>query len=98
MNKRDFIATLAKAALGFAVLPSATTYARSRWKGMVYNGIWRPNPDWVNAEYEISMAVDLRMYNQLPFYLAKTQIENQQIAVYKTWQRMATEASHLVQA
>ena len=45
MNRRSFFSTIAKAAAGFAILPSAVTYAR-HWKtinsGIVvpeYNGI-----------------------------------------------------------
>lgn len=56
MNKRDFLATLAKAAAGFAILPAANTYKRV-WHKTAEN-IWMPNPDWVNAPYEITMYIN----------------------------------------
>ncbi len=41
MNKRDFLKTLAKAAAGFTILPSAVTYAR-KWRRV--DGIWVVQP------------------------------------------------------
>lgn len=55
MNRRSFIDRIAKAALAFSVLPSATTYART-WKAhdgrrdLVY--VVSMNPSWETAQYE----------------------------------------------
>jgi len=51
MKRRDFFGKLGLLAAGFSVLPAATTYARSNWK-VTKAGLWRINPDWVNAPYE----------------------------------------------
>jgi hypothetical protein len=51
MNRRNFFKSLAKAAAGFAILPSAVTYART-WKRT--SDLWIPNPEWKNAPYESS--------------------------------------------
>lgn len=51
MRRRDFFRTLATAAAGFAILPSAGTYART-WKRAA-SGILVPNPDYITAPYEI---------------------------------------------
>lgn len=68
MNKREFFKTLGKAALGFAILPSAVTYART-WKPIstsnpivVPNPIIVPNPQWISADYEL-----LRLRQEGPF-------------------------------
>jgi len=57
MNRRSFFTKLGLAAATLAILPSATTYARnwvapSKALGRV---LWMPNPEWVNAPYEIAM-------------------------------------------
>jgi hypothetical protein len=52
MNRRGFFGKLGLLAAGFSVLPAATTYARSNWK-VSRAGLWRPNPDWVDAPYEM---------------------------------------------
>jgi hypothetical protein len=57
MNRRSFFKSLATAAAGFAILPSAATYTRAPWK-KVASGIWVVNPDYINAEYEISCFVN----------------------------------------
>ena len=51
MKRRDFFGKLGVLAAGFSVLPSAMTYARANWK-VTKSGLWRVNPDWVNAPYE----------------------------------------------
>jgi hypothetical protein len=50
MNKREFLSTLAKAAVGFSILPSVLTYQR-RWKKTEM--LWIPNPIYVDAERQI---------------------------------------------
>lgn len=54
MRRRDFFRTLATAAAGFAILPSAGTYKRT-WKSSP-SKLWLPNPNWVDAEYEVVWA------------------------------------------
>lgn len=54
MNRRSFFKTLAVAAAGFSVLPSATTYARAKWVKQASSGIYVVNPAWVNAPYEVA--------------------------------------------
>ena len=49
MNRRSFFTKLGLAAASVAILPAATTYART-W---VKKEIWIPNPEWLNANYEI---------------------------------------------
>lgn len=51
MNRRSFLRNLAVAAAGFAILPSATTYAR-KWKFTTPATIAKLNPEWVTAEYQ----------------------------------------------
>ncbi len=54
MNRRSFFTNIAKAAVGFAILPTATTYARN-WKPVrLDSGIYTLNPEWVTASHEIS--------------------------------------------
>ena len=57
MNRRSFFKTLAVAAAGFSVLPSATTYARAKWVKQASSGIYVVNPAWVNAPYEVAWFV-----------------------------------------
>lgn len=53
MNRRSFIGGFAAALAGFAVLPPATTYTRL-WKAVrPVDPKWIPNPEWVNAPYQI---------------------------------------------
>jgi len=57
MNRRSFFTKLGLAAATVAILPSATSYARnwvapSQALGRV---LWMPNPEYVNAPYEIAM-------------------------------------------
>lgn len=57
MNKRNFLKTLAAAAVGFTVLPAATTYDRI-WRVQKKVGmgrvLYRINPEWVTAQYGIT--------------------------------------------
>ena len=56
MNRRSFFTKLGLAAATLAILPSATTYARN-WvapSAALGRVIWMPNPEWVNAPYEIA--------------------------------------------
>lgn len=50
MNRRGFITAMLKAGVAAAVLPIATTYART-WRRT--EALWVPNPNWVTAEYQI---------------------------------------------
>lgn len=55
MNRRSFFKTLATAAAGFAILPSATSYTRAPWKRVIrVEGLWIPNPEYANAPYEVA--------------------------------------------
>lgn len=58
MNRRGFFKTLATAAAGFAILPAATTYARTPWKRLAGSDIYVINPEWVNAPYEMYFLVE----------------------------------------
>ncbi len=55
MNRRSFFTKLGLAAASVAILPAATTYARS-WVAPEITGraIWTPDPRWTNAPYEMS--------------------------------------------
>ncbi len=52
MNRRGFLRAVGLAAASFTILPGATTYVR-RWKPS-RAGLYLPNPEWVNAEYEMA--------------------------------------------
>jgi hypothetical protein len=54
MKRRDFFKTLATAAAGFAILPSAATYKRT-WVPRATSGILILNPDYINAPYELAV-------------------------------------------
>ncbi len=54
INRRSFFKTLALAAGAF-VAPPAITFDRC-WKNLP-SGIWVINPEWLNAEYELSVFV-----------------------------------------
>jgi len=47
MNRRNFLSSLAKGIGLFTILPPSKTYSR------IWNATLRPNPDWVNAEWEM---------------------------------------------
>ncbi len=55
MNRRSFFTKLGLAATTLAILPSAATYAR-RWVSPAVSNraVWIPNPEWVNAPYELA--------------------------------------------
>jgi hypothetical protein len=55
MNRRSFFTNLTKAAAGFAILPTATTYAR-KWAPAIktWESEWIVNPVWASTEYEMS--------------------------------------------
>lgn len=55
MNRRSFLETLAKAAAGFTILPSATTYART-WKRSRH--LWVIEWTDVNVGFEKDEAID----------------------------------------
>lgn len=61
MNRRNFLGKLLVGAAAFAILPSATTYARS-WKPLG-SGILVPNPEWVNAPFEIRFMWNPAVYD-----------------------------------
>lgn len=52
MNRRTFFKSLAIAAAGFSILPSATSYDR-KW-AKANSDLWVPNPEYFNAPYEIA--------------------------------------------
>jgi len=54
MNRRSFFKSLAKAAAGFSILPSAMTYKRTWKRG---SDLWIPNLEWVRAPYEMQFCV-----------------------------------------
>jgi hypothetical protein len=54
MNRRSFFTKLGLAAASFAILPSATTYARHWVAPTTQRVLWVPNPAWVNAPYEVA--------------------------------------------
>ena len=54
MTRRGFLSQILKAGVAAAVLPAATTYARSKWiKPSVTSNLWIPNPAYETAEYEV---------------------------------------------
>jgi hypothetical protein len=53
MNRRSFFTKLGLAAASLAVLPAATTYARKWVAPGLGRVLWVPNPEWVNAPFEI---------------------------------------------
>lgn len=60
MNRRRFFSNLIGAAAEFAILPSAVTYSR-KWIKPKQSPVFIPNPEWVNAPYEIYFwGLDLR--------------------------------------
>lgn len=63
MNRRGFLRSVGLAAASFAILPGASTYVRS-WKP-TKAGLYLPNPDWINAEYEL-VWMSQPMYAHLP--------------------------------
>lgn len=69
MNRRSFISSMLRAGVAAMVLPSATTYAR-HWVQPVSRELWVPNPDWINAKYEVL------------FYVSNSSIPNDLWACY----------------
>ena len=63
INRRNFLSGIIRAGIAAAVLPAATTYAR-RWVAN-YSGILIPNPEWINAEYEMHFWVHPLAYETL---------------------------------
>lgn len=59
MNRRGFFGSLARGVAAIAILPAATTYARSRWQSVALGKrvSWRVNPEWINAPYEMDFAL-----------------------------------------
>lgn len=58
MNTRSFLKSMLTLGVGAAILPSAITYSR-RWnKPSGSDQLWKPNPDYVTAEYEFSFIMD----------------------------------------
>lgn len=55
MKRRDFFRRLGILTTAFTVLPAATTYART-WKPI--QSLWVPNPEYVNAPYEVYFYVN----------------------------------------
>ena len=53
MNTRSFLKSMLMLGVGTAILPSAVTYSRRWIKPSGSDQLWKPNPAWVTAEYEV---------------------------------------------
>lgn len=53
MNTRSFLKSILMLGVSAAILPSAVTYSRRWIKPSGSDQLWKPNPDWVNAQYEV---------------------------------------------
>lgn len=51
MNRRNFLTGIIAAGVSSMILPAALTYKRSKW--IKRASMWIPNPEWVNARYEV---------------------------------------------
>lgn len=66
MNRRSFLTSLIKGAVGCAILPSAVTYART-WKKPTGNLILQgdllicPNPAYINAPFEMAFILNAEL-------------------------------------
>ena len=65
MTRRGFLSQVLKAGVAAAILPAATTYARSKWiKPSVTSNLWIPNPAYETAEYEVVFLIGKDAYTQ----------------------------------
>lgn len=70
MNRRSFLSAMLKGAAAFTILPGAGRL----WKAERPLYRWLPNN---SSGVVINSLWDIELYNRLPYYLAKTQINSE---------------------
>lgn len=78
MNRRNFFSKLGSAVVGCYL---ALGVEKSP----------KVNPEWIDAEYEIAFAwsaKDQDMYQKLPYYLCKVQLDNSSDKFAKIWEKV----------
>jgi len=79
-NRRDFFKQLALGVASFTVLPSAATYSR-KWVRTPTKEMWVPNPEYVDAPYELAFIHSSDALEVLPLLSPRGRILPNQVRI-----------------